>query len=99
MDTGVFVRYLATGHDPVSDGEERQSDGDTQNRQTLHSDGLLSQTRQILIPDGQKLLLAVWMSYKLKHTNTEMKNMTINYNMKSTVSVGEKNHQNSVKLS
>lgn len=59
--------YLATGHDPVGDGEERQSDSYAQDCQTLHTDGLLPQTRQILVPDRQQLLLAVWMSHKLRH--------------------------------
>lgn len=55
-ETGAMwtgVRYLATGHDPVGDGEERQSDSNAQNRQTLHTDGLLPQTRQVLVPDRQ----------------------------------------------
>lgn len=58
--------YLATWHYPVSDGQEWQPYGDPQHCPALHTNGLLPQTRQVLIPDSQKLLLAVGMGNKLQ---------------------------------
>ena len=64
----VFGCYLATGHNPVGDGEEGEAHSDPQHSPAHDPHRLLPQTRQVLIPDGQKLLLAVWMGHKL-HKN------------------------------
>ena len=44
--------YLATWHDPVGDSQEGQADGDPQHCPALHPDGLLPQTRKVLVPDS-----------------------------------------------
>lgn len=65
--------YLATWHYPVSDGQKRQPNGDSQHCPALHSDGLLPQTREVLVPDSEQLLLTIGMSDKLgkKHRDKE----------------------------
>lgn len=65
------VLYLAAGHDPVGDGQEGQPNSHSQHRPALHTDGLLTQARQVLVPDGQELLLAVWVSDKLEQGERE----------------------------
>lgn len=68
--------YLATWHYPVSDGEKRQPNGDPEYCPALHSDGLLPQTREVLVPDSEQLLLTIGMSDKLggkKHRDKEHK--------------------------
>lgn len=60
--------HLATWHYPVGDGQEGQTYGDPQHCPALHTDRLLPQTRQVLVPDGEQLLLAVGMGNKLKTT-------------------------------
>lgn len=66
--------YLATRHYPVGDSQKGQTHGDPQHRPALHSDGLLPQTREVLVPDSQQLLLAVGMGDKLKGDETQEKN-------------------------
>lgn len=57
--------YLATWHDPVGNSQEWQANGDPQHGPAFNSNGLLPETRKVLIPNGQKLLLAVRMGDKL----------------------------------
>lgn len=57
--------YPAARCNPVADGEERKAQGHNQHDQTLDSYGLFPQTREVLIPDCQELLLAVRVSHKL----------------------------------
>lgn len=57
--------YLAAWSKPVNESQERQSDGNGEDHKKLDCRGLLPQTGKVLIPYGQKLLLTVWMSYKL----------------------------------
>lgn len=45
--------YLATWHYPVGNSQERETYGDPQHCPALHPNGLLPQTRQVLIPDSQ----------------------------------------------
>lgn len=56
---------LTARSNPIGHGEEGQSDRNREDNQKLHCHRLLPQTRQILIPNRQELLLAVWMCYKL----------------------------------
>lgn len=72
--------YLATRHYPVSDGEKRQPNGDPEHCPALHSDGLLPQTREVLVPDSEQLLLTIGMSNKL-HKNTGIRNTGHQRNM------------------
>lgn len=68
--------YLATWHYPVSDGEKRQPNSDPEYCPALHSNGLLPQTREVLVPDSEQLLLTIGMSDKLggkKHRDEEHK--------------------------
>ena len=62
----VACAYLATGHDPVGDGQEGQPHGDPQDSPALDPHGLLPQPGQVLVPDGEQLLLAVGMGDKLE---------------------------------
>lgn len=57
--------YPAARRNPVADGEERKAQGHHQHHQTLDGCGLLPQPREVLVPDGQELLLAVGVSHKL----------------------------------
>lgn len=62
------MSYLAAWHDPVSNGQERQADRDPKHRPALHSDRLLPQSWQVLVPDSEQLLLTIRMGNKLgKH--------------------------------
>lgn len=58
--------YLATWHYPVGDSQEGQAHRDPQHRPALHPDGLLPQAGQVLVPDGQELLLTVGMGHELE---------------------------------
>lgn len=58
--------YLATWHYPVGDSQEGQTYSDPEHCPALHTNGLLPQTRQVLVPDSQQLLLAVGMCNKLE---------------------------------
>lgn len=62
----VLHSYLATWDYPVGDSQERQTYGDPQYCPALHSDRLLPQSGEILIPDRQQLLLTVGMCNKLE---------------------------------
>lgn len=64
-------QYPAARCDPIADSEERKAQGHDQYDQTLDSDGLLPKAREVLIPDRQKLLLAVGVSYKLLEVEGE----------------------------
>lgn len=68
-----MVFYPAARSDPVSHSQSGQTDDHGQHHQQLDGGGLLSQTGQVLVPDAQQLLLAVWMSHKLK-TQREVDN-------------------------
>ena len=57
--------YPAARRNPVANGEERKAQGHHQHNQTLDGCGLLPQPREVLVPDGQELLLAVGVSHKL----------------------------------
>lgn len=61
----VFQADLTARSNPIGHGEEGESDRNREDNQELHCHRLLPQTRQILIPNREELLLAVWMSYKL----------------------------------
>lgn len=68
-----IIAYLAAWHYPVSNGQEGQPDGDPQHGPALHSNRLLPQTRQVLVPDREQLLLTVWMGNKLeKNRKTQL---------------------------
>lgn len=67
--------YLATGHYPVGDSQEGKPYCYPQHRPALHTDGLLPQAWQVLIPDSQQLLLAVGMSNKLKIEKKKTRNL------------------------
>lgn len=73
--------YLATRHYPVSNGQKRQPNGDPQHCPALHSDGLLPQTREVLVPDSEQLLLTIGMSNKLGEKNTGIRNSNHQRNM------------------
>lgn len=62
----LVCSYLAARHDPVGNSQEGQADGDPQHCPALHPDGLLPQTRKVLVPDSQQLLLTVRMGNKLQ---------------------------------
>lgn len=57
--------YLAAWSKPVDESQEGQSNGNSKDHKKLDCHCLLPQTGKILIPYGEKLLLAVRMSYKL----------------------------------
>lgn len=59
------VQYPATRCNPIANGKERKTQGHDQHHQALDSDGLLPKAGEILIPDRQKLLLAVGVSHEL----------------------------------
>lgn len=64
----MYVTYSAAWSDPVGQRQPRQSYSHRQHHQQFDGSGLLSQARQVLIPDTEQLLLAVRMSHKLKGT-------------------------------
>lgn len=57
--------YLAAWHYPVSNGQEGKADSDPQHRPALHSNRLLPQSWQVLVPDSEQLLLTIRMGNKL----------------------------------
>lgn len=57
--------YPAAWGDPVANGQERESQCHDQHHQTLDGHRLFPQTGEVLIPDGQELLLAVGVGHKL----------------------------------
>lgn len=63
---GVNATHSAARSDPIGQSQARQSDGHRHHHQQLDRRGLLSQTRQVFIPDTQQLLLAVGVSHKLR---------------------------------
>lgn len=65
----VNITYSGAWGNPVSHSQSRQSYSHRQHHQQFDGSGLLSQARQVLIPDTQQLLLAVRMSHKLKGTD------------------------------
>lgn len=65
--------YLATWHYPVGNSQEWEAYSYSQDCPALHTNGLLPQARQILIPDSQQLLLAVRMSNELKQKKINKK--------------------------
>lgn len=58
--------YLAARHYPVGNSQKGQTYGDPQNCPALHSDRLLPQSGEVLVPDRQQLLLTVGMCNKLE---------------------------------
>lgn len=62
----VNATHSAARSDPIGQSQARQSDGHRHHHQQLDRRGLLSQTRQVFIPDTQQLLLAVGVSHKLR---------------------------------
>lgn len=64
----VLHSYLATWHYPVGNSQKGQTYGDPQYCPALHTDRLLPQSGEVLVPDSQQLLLTVGMCNKLEKT-------------------------------
>lgn len=60
-----FETNFTWRRNPRDEGEDGKSRGDTKNQKDFNSSRLLANPRQVLVPDGEELLLTVRMCDKL----------------------------------